>query len=71
MASFRDRIRLLSEATATTPFECPCGWGQVSFHLTLAGFPFPPFFSLPRKCPIGGVRQCSKCHYSMSPQGAP
>ncbi len=50
---------------AAEPFECPRGWGQVSFVLEFVMFPV--FVDIERKCPIGGVENCSKCRYPLEP----
>ncbi len=53
---------------AAEPFECPRGWGPVSFVLEVVLVPV--FVSIERKCPIGGVQNCSKCRYPLEPGSA-
>jgi len=58
MGWFKDKF-------AAEPIECPRGWGQVSFVLQV--FFFPVFFMMDRRCPIGGVEECTKCRHPVNP----
>ncbi len=51
--------------TPAEPFECPRGWGEISFirKIAIVG----PIFVVERRCPIGGVTDCSKCRYQINP----
>jgi len=61
MGWFKDRW-------APEPIECPRGWGTVTFVLKF--FLVPPIVWVERKCPIGGVTDCSKCRYTVNPDSA-
>jgi len=65
MSWLQDKLRTVTDAAASKPFECPRGWGNVSFHLEIGGF--PPFLSFERKCPIGGVTTCDACRHPLNP----
>ncbi len=51
--------------TPAEPFECPRGWGEVSFIRKIVLV--PPIFVVERRCPIGGVTDCNKCRYQINP----
>jgi len=65
MGWFKNTLDNVKDAASSQPVECPRGWGEVSFHLDLEGF--PPFFSFCRKCPIGGVSSCNDCAHPFNP----
>lgn len=65
MSWLQDKLRSLADATAAQPLECPRGWGSIAFNLEIGGF--APFFSLERKCPIGGVTKCDDCRHPLNP----
>lgn len=69
MKWLRALLDKVTEASAAEPFQCPRGWGQVSFHLSLGGWP-PWFLDITRTCPIGGVSECGSCKYPFKPEDA-
>ena len=54
--------------TPAEPFECPRGWGSVSFVRKMVII--PPIFAVERVCPIGGVTHCKQCTYPVNPASA-
>ncbi len=60
-----DTLESIKAATAHSPFECPRGWGQVSF--VSSAWVIPPLFGVDRRCPIGGVADCRSCSYASNP----
>jgi len=63
---FKSTMSSLREASATEPFQCPRGWGEVSFHLSIDGLP-PFYWAISRECPIGAAESCLKCCYPFNP----
>jgi hypothetical protein len=68
MKWLRSSLDALKDVSAAQPMQCPRGWGEVCFQLSLGGF--PPFFDISHKCPIGGVSECVSCHYPVKPEDA-
>ncbi len=66
MKWLRDWLNTLKDVSATEPIQCPRGWGEVCFQVSVGGF--PPFFEVSRKCPIGGASECVSCPYPVKPE---
>jgi hypothetical protein len=64
----RNWLDTLKDVSAAEPIQCPRGWGEVCFQISLGGF--PPFFDISRKCPIGGTSECVSCRYPVKPEDA-
>ena len=61
-------LNTLKDVSAAEPIQCPRGWGEVCFQISLGGL--PPFFDVSRKCPIGGASECVSCRYPVKPEDA-
>ncbi len=66
MKWLRDWFDTLKKVAAAEPIECPRGWGEVSFQISLGGV--TPFFTIDHTCPIGGVEACVSCDYPVKPE---
>jgi hypothetical protein len=69
MQWIKNSLASIKEASSSEPMQCPRGWGEVSFHLSVDGF-FPAVWDVSRKCPIGGVESCQKCRHPYSPDAS-
>jgi len=57
------------DSPAADPVECPRGWGPVTFVRNIVLI--PPIFVVDRRCPVGGVNDCTKCRYQVNPAAIP
>ncbi len=53
------------DSPTAEPVECPRGWGLVTFVRSIALVPV--VFVIDRRCPIGGVNDCTNCRYQVNP----
>ena len=58
----------LKDVSAAEHIQCPRGWGEVCFQLSLGGM--LPFFEVSRACPIGGTSDCVSCRHPVKPEDA-